>query len=149
MSFDLYFVDRPSDGDWNRAFDEHDSFGEPGETVDREKWNKLHAAVSVEFPDPELFEADDSCELSHPDTGIQLMMFPSEIALTCPYWHEGEAADEVDAKLRRIATAIEQITGLGCYDPQSGGPFLESTTAGAPEMNRMRGLMRKAGILRN
>src|SRR5690606_12703614 len=55
---------------------------------------------------------------------LQLTLSPGELSLTTPYWFEGpEAAAMVD-QLRRVATAVEQATGLTAYDPQAGRAFL-------------------------
>lgn len=123
MSFDLHFFareggDAPLDHD--RALNDDDS----------RTWAKVVEAVTGVLDGTATY-ANDSCyELDHPETGLQLSYFPGQLALTIPYWYDGDAAVAVEQRLRDIVGAIESATGLVAYDPQAGEEFL-ATGSGA------------------
>ena len=124
MSFDLHFF-APQDGeaalDHDRALNDDDS----------RTWAKVVEAVAGVLDGTET-HANESCyELDHPETGLQLSYFPGQLALTIPYWYDGDAAVAVEQQLRDIVVAIEAATGLVAYDPQAGEEFLATSTGAA------------------
>jgi hypothetical protein len=52
--------------------------------------------------------------------GIQISIFPNEIGVTVPYWHEGERARQVFLKIWDYLKIIEEMTAYVIYDPQLG-----------------------------
>ena len=127
VSFDLYFVPRPTDGRWDSVMDElelaaNDERGLTAEELDQ--WDRIAGAVLDVVPDAEPFEGDRYRQLDD-GVGMQLTMYPGELSVTTPYWFEGDDADRVVEKLRRVASAIESVTDLVAYDPQAEAAFLD------------------------
>ena len=134
MSFDLYFVERRNGETWADLMDRREASLDPDEMLnddDANTWAKIVAAVS-DVVDGTETHANESCyELDHHATGMQLSYFPGEIALTIPYWYDGDDAVAVEQQLREVAAAIEQTTGLTAYDPQADDAFLSTGTGSA------------------
>jgi hypothetical protein len=127
MSFDLYFVRRPDDDDWDAAMDGLAANARaevPATATDRDLWQRVEASIRTVLPDVEASEGDRFSELTDPDTAIQVFLSPGEIALSVPFWYEGEEADRIVELLRRVVGAIEAETGLTAYDPQDDRAFL-------------------------
>lgn len=132
MSYDLTFLPKAADQSWDEALDAAEQrvvastqSGAPSAGYDREVWARLVAAAREELGEVEVFEGDDSAEVSH-DSGIQLSLYSHEAAITVPYWYEGEEADAVMARVFRLAAVVERETGLQGYDPQAGLPLAEA-----------------------
>lgn len=108
---------------------------------DRELWDRIVAAVVVLVPEGEVFDNGRSRTFDD-GKALQLSMYPGEVSLTTPYWFEGDEAERIVERLRSIAAAIEDATGLIAYDPQAGAAFLESGANQAAEtFDRVRGYM--------
>lgn len=135
MSFDLYFVRRPAPGQsWDHVMErlEEAAAEQAAPTPeDRELWDRVVAAVAPIVPEGEVFKHERS-QTFDDGVGLQLSMYPGEISINTPYWFDGEEAENVVDRLRAVAAAVEEATGLVTYDPQSGGAFLESGAAEAP-----------------
>lgn len=133
MSFDLYFVPRPSDDRWDHVMDEIERVAaEERELTDADLalWARIAEAVTNVAPDVEQFSGDRHRQLDD-GVGMQLTMYPGEITINTPYWFEGEAAGQVVEKLRRVVGAVEAATGLVAYDPQADAAFLDEGSASA------------------
>ena len=52
--------------------------------------------------------------------GIQISIFPNEIGVSVPYWHEGEHARPVFLKIWDYLKIIQGITDYAIHDPQVG-----------------------------
>lgn len=152
MSFDIQFVQRPT-STWDPMRSSLGDYVDRERTpVDQGLWSRLFAAVTSEVPEAELFESETVRELSDHATGIQISLLSDEIFISAAYWFEGEEADAVEAKLKRIAASIETVTGLASYSPQDNNGFLESWTAAPPmsasaEMSHVRRFMSKVGLI--
>ncbi len=59
-------------------------------------------------------------ELNDDKSGIQVMLFDDEAAITVPYWHEGGMAADVFRRMMALAAVITRESGLVAYDPQLG-----------------------------
>ncbi|MFF7111844.1 hypothetical protein ACFY91_05985 [Streptomyces albogriseolus] len=68
----------------------------------------------------------ESRDLSHPGTGIDLSVFGSEVTITVPYWHAGDDAAVVLGQVSTLAAIVEKETGLTAYDPQTESPLVET-----------------------
>lgn len=88
-------------------------------------WDLVVAAVAPLIPEGEVFE-DERSRTFDDGEGLQLTMYPGEISISTPYWFGGEQAAEVVDRLRAVAAAIEDATGLAAYDPQADAAFLET-----------------------
>ena len=135
MSFDLYFVPRPEPGQgWDHVMEQLEAAAAEQAAPtpeDRELWGRIVAAVAPIVPEGEVFEHERSRTFDD-GVGLQLSMYPGEISINTPYWFEGEQAEKVVDRLKAVAAAVEEATGLVTYDPQSDGAFLESGAAEAP-----------------
>jgi hypothetical protein len=58
-------------------------------------------------------------ELNDDATGIQIMLFDDEAAVTVPYWHSGEKAKATFARMLEHVRIIARETGFVGFDPQS------------------------------
>ncbi len=96
-----------------------------------DQWGRIAGAVLDVVPDAEMFEGDRYRQLDD-GVGMQLTMYPGELSVTTPYWFEGDDADRVVEKLRRVASAIESVTDLVAYDPQAEAAFLDEGSDAAP-----------------
>ncbi|MGB3411246.1 MAG: hypothetical protein WBA45_08600 [Microthrixaceae bacterium] len=126
MSFDLYFVPRPSDGRWDGVMDQLESGAADGGELtsqDLGLWAQVVGAATAVIPDAEEIGGGGYRQLDD-GVGIQVSLFPGELSITTPYWYEGQDAERVVEKLRQVATAIESVTDLVAYDPQADAPFL-------------------------
>ena len=127
MSFDVYFLNRPADDDWDSAMTAlADADGqELILTSERlELWNNVANELRRLLPDAEVFESERVRELTDEGSGIQVSLFPGELVLSVPYWHSGDEADQMVELLRQLARAIEAASGLVAYDPQASAPFI-------------------------
>jgi hypothetical protein len=52
--------------------------------------------------------------------GIQISLFPDEVGITVPYWHEGDAAREVFQQIWDYLGVVQQMTHYVIFDPQLG-----------------------------
>lgn len=149
MSFDLFLVRPPDDGDWDAAMDRHGERSGPSEGFDEDderRWAEIRRSVSAILPEVEESGSDTVHELTAPSFGLQVFMYPGETGLSVPYWYEHEEAERIVGVLRDLATELERITGLTAYDPQSGGPFLSGGIAqAAPTFDRVAGAMAVGG----
>jgi hypothetical protein len=80
-------------------------------------------------------------ELTDPATGLQITMFPGELSLSVPYWYEGGEAGTIAELLRRVASSIEDETGLVAYDPQADAEFIDSMHDPAETFDRVNQLL--------
>jgi hypothetical protein len=136
VSFDLYFVPRPSDGRWDDALDELERAAADGaglSSQDLELWARVVGAVTAVIPEAEEIDEVDGAAHRQLDDGvaIQVNMLPGALSITTPYWFEGRQAAAVVERLRQAADAIERVTDLVAYDPQAGAAFLDAGSARA------------------
>lgn len=134
MSFDIYFVPRRADGDWDAAMEAlEEAAGQELQfsAADEVVWQRIRSEVEDELPGAEEFSGESHRELSYEPIGLQLSMSVGEISVSVAYWSDGEEALRTVEKLRRIAALVESATGLVAYDPQAGGPFLDGQPSAA------------------
>ncbi len=122
------FMPRPADGDWDALVEQREEAAEDVTSLGAEDlamWERIKAGVADELPDAEEFSTDTHRELTFEPLGMQLSMYPGEIAVTTAYWSDGDEARQTVETLRRLAGIVERITGLTAYDPQSDRAFLD------------------------
>jgi hypothetical protein len=76
----------------------------------------------------------ESRDLSHSGTGIDLSVFGDEVSITVPYWHTGDDAAVVLGRVSDLAAIVEKETGLTAYDPQTAQPLAETQPEGSIEL---------------
>ena len=131
MSYDIFFVRRDPGQSFEDALERtEESYerGDPGPLteVELEQWERILPHARRILGEIEEFEGDTNRELSHPETGLQLSIFPGEISITVPYWHADDDAVAVMEKVYALARAVEDETGLEGYDPQLDEPVRDS-----------------------
>jgi hypothetical protein len=134
VSFDLYFLSREQHQSWDdalAALEDSANDERPLAEADLALWRRLEAKVREVLPASEVFEGQRNRELSDEGSGIQVSFFPGELSLTVPYWHSGPEAERLIDILRRVASILEEESGLTAYDPQAEAPFLEGGAAAA------------------
>ena len=127
MSFDLYFVDLGPGETWQDAMDRLEESASDERELDaqeRARWDAILDQVRPLLPDAEEFSGESHRELSDDGSGMQLTLSPGELSLTIPYWYSGPDAQVMVDRLRSVAVAIENATGLTAYDPQADAAFL-------------------------
>ena len=133
MSFDLYFVPPPNDGEsWEATIERLLSDVESGAaTAGEERERQMLAAMDASLAPQERF--DGALVMDH--NGDALFMVYVEgpaIMINAPYGRAGVDAQNLVDRLEVVARSIQQQTGLVAFDPQSDRPFLDggSTLAG-------------------
>lgn len=139
VSFDISFGPQPGG-----AADPDDLSAMPSQQ-ELEVWQRIEAHTRSVLGHVESFRDERSWELTDEETAIQVHLFPREIALTVPYWYEGDDAVRITALLQRLAQGIEAASGWQAWDPQADAPFLagdeDGTSRSLGEMSRfVRGL---------
>ena len=127
MSFDLCFMRLEPGETWQDAMERLEEAAEEERALDDDelaRWQAVRGSVQPLLAGAEEFSGESFRELSHDATGIQLRLSPGELSLTVPYWYSGPDAQELVARLRSVAAAVEHATGLTAYDPQADAPFL-------------------------
>lgn len=151
MSFDLYFVTRQPGQSWSEVMDalEEAATDDPQLTPDGlAMWERITAGLADVLPDAELFEGDQTRELSDDATGMQVSLLGDELTLTVPYWSSGDEADRVVALMTRVAALIENVSGRVAYDPQADAAFLgEGERHAAGTLDQVHSSFAELGIL--
>ncbi|MFB7757917.1 hypothetical protein ACFC18_51515, partial [Streptomyces sp. NPDC056121] len=131
MSYDIYFLTRDEGQSWDdvlEAAEAADDDRGPIPTELLEAWQRIVPQARVLLGDVDITEYEqESRDLSHSDTGIDLSVFGDEVSITVPYWHTGDSAATVLSKLIALATLVEKETGLTAYDPQVEMPLTETS----------------------
>ncbi|SDQ87588.1 hypothetical protein [Thermostaphylospora chromogena] len=120
MSYDLFFRRRDSEGV---------PVGETEPLLDAENRAAIAARAREILGPVEVGENPGSWWLRYRPRGVTLEYSGRLLVLRVPYWTHGDAANENVGKLRKLARAIEQQTGLQCYDPQLDRPLLDAEPA--------------------
>lgn len=134
MSFDIYFLTKPPGGSWEdslAALEDDAVLERPLTEAQFVLWRRLEARLCELMPEAEVFDGETNRELTDEASGIQVSLFAGELSLSAPYWYSGPEAHEIVAVLRRVASVIEEESGLTAYDPQAEAPFLDDDAASA------------------
>ncbi|MGH8969753.1 MAG: hypothetical protein ACRDV1_07360 [Actinomycetes bacterium] len=143
MSYDIYFIRRDPGQTFEDALDaieESYDEGDPGPltSVELEQWDRILPRARAILDQVEVFEDEQSRELTHPATGIELALFSGEVSIRVPHWRSDVEAVEVMDKVYALARAVESATGLEGYDPQLEEPVSELPDAEAEPARRTR-----------
>jgi hypothetical protein len=126
VSYDIYFVRRDPGQSFEDALDAtEESFeGDPGplSAVELEQWDEVLPAARAVLGDAQEFSDETTRALSDRDTGIELSLFNGEMAIHVPLDAQQDQRDAVMARVYDLARAVERVTGLEGYDPQTAAP---------------------------
>lgn len=126
MSYDIYFVRRDPGQSFEDALDAtEESFeGDPGPLsgVELEQWDEVLPVAREVLGDVEEFSDETTRELTDRNTGIELSLFNGEIAIHVPIAEQEGESEDVMARVYELARAVERVTGLEGYDPQTAAP---------------------------
>ncbi|MDX2813319.1 hypothetical protein PV410_12245 [Streptomyces sp. PA03-5A] len=130
MSYDIYFLNRRPEQSWDDALEELEAQSEDvldgpvtPELIDA--WDRIVPQARGLLGELNLFETDETRELTHHATGIQASVFIDEVTITVPYWHMGDKAEHVLGMAYALGAIIERETGIQGYDPQVELPLSE------------------------
>ncbi|MFC8067113.1 hypothetical protein [Streptomyces sp. NPDC057293] len=130
MSYDIYFLNRRYGQSWDEvleAMEDAAKHSEPIPTQLLEAWARVVPQAQTLLGEVEITEYEqESRDLSHSGTGIDLSVFGDEVSITVPYWHAGNDAAVVLGKVSALAAIVEKETGLTAYDPQADRPLAEA-----------------------
>jgi hypothetical protein len=129
VSYDIYFVRRDPGQSFEDALDAtEESFeGDPGplSPVELEQWDDVLPVAREVLGEVDEFGNETTRELSDPRTGIQLSLFNGEITIHVRVADYAEKSADVRARVYDLARAVERVTGLEGYDPQTQEPVTE------------------------
>ncbi|MGW6396682.1 hypothetical protein [Streptomyces sp. NPDC055134] len=93
-----------------------------------EAWQRIVPRARALLGDVDVTEYEqESCDLSHSDTGIDLSVCGDEVSITVPYWHIGDSAATVLGRLFARSAPVEKETGPTGCDPQVEMPLAETS----------------------
>ncbi|MET9589266.1 hypothetical protein ABZY10_40565 [Streptomyces sp. NPDC006539] len=131
MSYDIYFLSRDEGQSWDDVLEAADATAGDSDPIPAElleAWQRIVPQARVLLGDVDITEYEqESRDLSHSDTGINLSIFGDEVSITVPYWHTVDRAATVLGKLFALSALVEKETGLTAYDPQTEMPLAETS----------------------
>lgn len=132
MSYDITFIRKSAWQSWQEALDAHEAksisrqpWDAPAATATQSEWKRIATRLLRIQPHMHQFEAPHKLELTDIETGLQVLLFDGEAAITIPYGLSADATQKVMRMARQLAEIIETETGLLGYDLQQGCRFLE------------------------
>jgi hypothetical protein len=132
VSYDIHFLSRLPGQSWHEALEATEEADVDVLSAELQAaWNRIVPAARALLGDVDEFTAEDVRSLSHDASAIQLTVVPGEVAITVPYWYEGERAAKIIDELYALAEIVERETGLEGYDPQLDRPVANSSRADA------------------
>ncbi|ROQ32080.1 hypothetical protein EDD98_1052 [Streptomyces sp. PanSC19] len=131
MSYDIYFLSRDEGQPWNDVLEAAQATAGNNDPIPAElleAWQRIVPQARLLLGDVKITEYEqESRDLSHSDTGIDLSVFGDVVSITVPYWHTGDRAATVLSKLFALSALVEKETGLTAYDPQTETPLAETS----------------------
>ncbi|MBP5862373.1 hypothetical protein QBA57_18785 [Streptomyces scabiei] len=135
MSYDIYFLNRCDGQAWDTVLEAMEDAAEDSEPIPThllEAWARIVPQARTLLGEVEITEYEqESRDLSHSGTGIDLSVFGDEVSITVPYWHAGDDAAVVLGQVFALAAVVEKETGLTAYDPQAERPLAEAQPEGS------------------
>ncbi|MEV5436521.1 hypothetical protein AB0K80_10860 [Streptomyces sp. NPDC052682] len=130
MSYDIYFVNWSDGQSWDELLEAMEEAAEQSTPIPvplLQAWDRIVPQARGLLGEVHLAANEQQTrELSHPGTGIQLSVLGDEVSITVPYWHAGDAAAAVLGKVFALSAVVEKETGLTAYDPQVEMPLLQA-----------------------
>ncbi|WMX46562.1 hypothetical protein RGF97_19385 [Streptomyces roseicoloratus] len=127
MSYDIYFLARDEGQSWDdalKAAEARAGHNVPIPADLLEAWQRIVPQARGLLGEVTITEYEqESRDLSHYGTGIDLSVFGDEVSITVPYWHTGDRAATVLGKLFALSAVVEKETGLTAFDPQAEMPL--------------------------
>lgn len=134
MSYDIYFLSRCDGQPWDEVLEAMEGAAERIEPIPTrllEAWDRIIPQARLLLGEVDITEYEqESRDLSHSGTGIDLSVFGDEVSITVPYWHAGDDAAVVLGKVFALSAIVEKETGLTAYDPQTEHPLAETQPQG-------------------
>ncbi|WP_407110508.1 hypothetical protein ACE1N8_15110 [Streptomyces sp. DSM 116494] len=131
MSYDIYFLNRRDGQSWDEVLEAMEGAAEDSEPIPArllEAWDRIVPQARALLGGVDITEYEqESRDLSHSDTGIDLSVFGDEVSITVPYWHAGNDAAGVLGKVFTLSAIVEKETGLTAYDPQVDRPLADAS----------------------
>lgn len=124
MSYDILLLSREPGQSWNEILDANERRilgpgDRPLSLAARTRLERIAGHLLADDPQLERFATERHIELSRVDnTGIQVSLFSSEMAVALSYWHTGPAARAVMQIVWAYLAILEQETGWEAYDRQ-------------------------------
>ncbi|MFF0110679.1 hypothetical protein [Streptomyces hirsutus] len=138
MSYDIYFLNRRDGQSWDEVLEGMEEAAEESEPIPAhllEAWDRIVPQARTLLGEVEITEYEqESRDLSHSGTGIDLSVFGDEVSITVPYWHAGDDAAVVLGQVSALAAIVEKETELTAYDPQTERPLVETPPEGSIEL---------------
>ncbi|MDX3074265.1 hypothetical protein [Streptomyces sp. MI02-7b] len=129
MSYDIYFLSRRDGQSWDEVLEAMEDAAQDSGPIPAEllaAWQRIVPQARTLLGDVEIAEDEqESRDLSHSGTGVDLSVFGDEVSITVPYWHVGDGAATVLGKVFGLSAIVEKETGLTAYDPQVEMPLAE------------------------
>ncbi|MEW2494162.1 hypothetical protein AB0942_11525 [Streptomyces nodosus] len=130
MSYDIYFLNLRDGQSWDEALEAMEGSAEESEPIPAwllEAWYRIIPQTRTLLGEVEITEYEqESRDLSHSGTGIDLSVFGDEVSITVPYWHTGDEAAAALGKVFALSAVVEKETGLTAYDPQMERPLADA-----------------------
>ncbi|MFE8986516.1 hypothetical protein ACFYMI_01640 [Streptomyces collinus] len=146
MSYDIYFLNRRDGQSWDEVLEAMEDAAEDSEPIPAhllEAWDRIVPQVQTLLGEVEVTEYEqESRDLSHSGTGIDLSVFGDEVTVTVPYWHAGDDAAAVLGQVSALAAIVEMETGLTAYDPQTERPLVKPPEDSIGLMSRITEVLR-------
>jgi hypothetical protein len=138
VSYDIYFLSQRDGQSWDEVLEAVEDAAEHSEPIPSrllEAWDRIVPQARILLGEVDITEYEqESRDLSHSATGIDLSVFVDEVSVTVPYWHAGDDAAVVLGKLFALSDVVEKETGLTAYDPQIERPLAETQPQGPIEL---------------
>ncbi|WP_225834196.1 hypothetical protein [Streptomyces sp. NK08204] len=135
MSYDIYFLNRRDGQSWDEVLEAMEDAAEDNEPIPThllEAWDRIMPQARALLGEVEITQYEqESRDLSHSGTGIDLSVFSDEVTITVPYWHAGDDAAVVLGQVSTLAAIVEKETGLTAYDPQTERALAEAPPEGS------------------
>ncbi|NUV53767.1 hypothetical protein G6W51_12780 [Streptomyces coelicolor] len=115
MSYDIYFLNRPDGQSWDEALEALEKAAEDSEPIPARllgAWDRIVPQARTLLGAVEITEyGQESRDLSHSGTGIDLSVFGDEVTITVPYWHAGDDAAVVFGQVSALLPSSRRRPG--------------------------------------
>jgi hypothetical protein len=125
MTYDITLVPHRPGQDWEQAVEQATQRTEAEPELDdrrRQQWREIERRVRGLVGDVDSTLDETAGELAHPSTGLQVSLFSHEAAVSYPYWDQSDQQG-FHRFVADVVRAVEEVTGLSAYDPQTGREF--------------------------